>query len=290
MIGWADTNGAAAGQGEAMTRADHAQRDEWLAWCRDRTESVTSPTGNLALVAYEPVGPEPVLVGQIPAAAARAGNRDGIWLTASVQDKVTVDAEQVDGTAFVARLRPDGTPIIRWGRYSADVFSLDGTGYELRIYDAEASALRRFERIETYDYDPGLAVEGVFAPFGADGQVPWGFTRLSDSGHRKTVPGTITVPVGGASQQLLAFLDGDHLVIVFADGTTGTESYAPGRFLRLPRPAAAGPVTVDFNRAFVPPCGFSDFYSCPVPPPQNRLNTPVRGGERGVRWKAARLT
>ncbi|PWJ42455.1 Protein of unknown function [Quadrisphaera granulorum] len=82
---------------------------------------------------------------------------------------------------------------------------------------------------------------------------------------------------------LVAFLDGDALVFVFADGTTGIKAYAPGRFLRLDRPSGSEAV-LDLNRAFILPCGFSDWYSCPLPPPENRIEAHVRAGERRVLW------
>lgn len=74
-------------------------------------------------------------------------------------------------------------------------------------------------------------------------------------------------------------------MLVFADGTTGDETYAPGRFLRLPDPSPDGEIEVDFNYAIVPPCGFSDYYSCPIPPPQNRIVVPVTAGEKKAIWK-----
>jgi uncharacterized protein (DUF1684 family) len=107
----------------------------------------------------------------------------------------------------------------------------------------------------------------MFTPYDATDPVPWSFTRASDSGRAKRVPGTIIVNVEGTSYELLAFLDDDHLVLVFADATTEGESYTPGRFLRVPRPKARDTIAVDFNYAFIPPCGFSDFYSCPIPVP-----------------------
>lgn len=256
-------------------------------WQRERRAYVTSATGNLALVDYQPVTAEPAEVRGLPATVARADG-EGAMLTASAADGVRVDGEVVDGTVFVHRLRPDGTPLVSWDRYSVDVFSLDGTDYELRIYDSLAPNLANFDHIEYYPEDPALAVQATYRAHERPEQVAWDFTRSSDSGHGKQVPGILEITVGGRTYELLAFLDGPMLVLVFADGTTGAESYAPGRFLRMPRPEGPGDVTVDFNRSFIPPCGFSDFYSCPIPPPQNRIEAPIRAGEKKVHWKRPR--
>lgn len=264
--------------------------EEWLAWQHERAAYVTSPTGNLALVAYQPVvSAEPVAVEEdIPATVALAPGREGVLWHTEPGSGVTVGGEPLSGTTFVGRLRPDGTPIVHWGTTSVDVFSLDGSDYELRIYDTQAETLGDFAGIEYYPYDPDLVVPATYERYAATDDVPWDFTRSTDSGHLKKVPGVVRVPVGGVEYELLAFADGGLLVLVFSDGTTGVESYAPGRFLKLPLPEAGGALTLDFNRTFIPPCGFSFFYSCPVPPPANRIAAPVRGGEKRVRFHSDR--
>lgn len=266
---------------------DHA------AWRAERTAYVTSPTGNLALVAYQPVtcaDPVPIEEG-IPATVALVADQDGregVLVSATAEAGVTVDGTPVAGPTFVERLRADGTPIVRWGTKSFGVFSLDGSDVELRIYDSASEGLADFEEIECYPPDPKLVLPATYERYAETGDVPWDFTRSTDSGHLKKVPGVVRVSVDGVAYELLAFADSGLLVIVFADGTTGSESYAPGRFLKLPLPDAGGALTLDFNRAFIPPCGFSDFYSCPVPPPQNRIAAPIRAGEKRVRFRSDR--
>lgn len=256
---------------------------EYETWKAERHAYVTSPTGNLALVGYQPVGAEPQRIDGIPA-TVRTADTGGVWIAADTADRVTVDGAIADGETYVERLRPDGTPIVAHGGRSLDVFSLDGTDIELRIYDRDADALRTFDRIDAYPYEPGLRVAGRFRPYDGAVDVVWDFTRSTDTGHAKRVPGEIEVELDGDTYELLAFLDGDVLVLVFADGTTGQESYAPGRFLRLASPDDEGRVPVDFNRAIIPPCGFSNSYSCPLPPAQNRVAAPIRAGERRVLW------
>lgn len=258
---------------------------DYQAWQTERHTYVTSPTGNLALVNYQPVSAEAKPIEEIPATVRREGAEEGIRLTAKKEDNVTVDGQVVDGEVMVGRLQADGTPIVKHGHYSLDVFSLDGSEYEMRIYNAEADHLKKFDRIDYYDYDASLVIEGTYRAHDATDEVAWDFTRSSDSGHTKKVPGIIDVSVDGQNYSLAAFTDGPLLVLVYADGTTGKESYAPGRFLKMPLPNESGKVTIDFNQTFIPPCGFSYSYSCPIPPPQNRIAAPIRGGEREVVWK-----
>ncbi|MFP3821779.1 DUF1684 domain-containing protein, partial [Bacillus sp. SIMBA_008] len=71
------------------------------------------------------------------------------------------------------------------------------------------------------------------------------------------------------------------LSAVFADGTNGLETYR-FRFLPVEEPADDGSAIIDFNRAYLPPCAFSDQFVCPLPLPGNRYSTPIRAGERVV--------
>jgi uncharacterized protein (DUF1684 family) len=70
---------------------------------------------------------------------------------------------------------------------------------------------------------------------------------------------------------------------VFADRTTGDATKPPSRFLIVPLPApsvlSAGRVTLDFNRAFLPPCAFSDHFNCPLPPAGHRFELAITAGE-----------
>jgi hypothetical protein len=70
-----------------------------------------------------------------------------------------------------------------------------------------------------------------------------------------------------------------ELFIMFADATSGHETYGAGRFLYIPLPAN-GTVVLDFNKAFNPPCALNDFATCPLPPFQNRLKLKVEAGEK----------
>lgn len=257
----------------------HLEYERWREW---RHAYVTSPTGNLALVGYQPVTTEPMAVEGMPVTVRPAD--DGVCASATGADDVDVDGVRLDGETYVDRLRGDGTPIVSCGSRAFDVFSLDGTDYELRLYDCAADTLSRFANIDAYPYNPEYVLDGRFRAYDQTTDVAWDFTRSSDAGHAKRVPGEVEVELDDKTYGLLAFLDGPALVLVFADGTTGPESYAPGRFLRLPLPDDQGRVTVDFNRSIIPPCGFSTSYSCPLPPPQNRVDAPVRAGERRVVW------
>jgi len=67
--------------------------------------------------------------------------------------------------------------------------------------------------------------------------------------------------------------------MIFADGTSGSETYPGGRYLYVPRPDSTGHTYLDFNKAYNPPCAFTEFATCLLPPAENRLDLAVKAGE-----------
>jgi uncharacterized protein (DUF1684 family) len=76
--------------------------------------------------------------------------------------------------------------------------------------------------------------------------------------------------------------EANDFFLIFKDATSGKDTYGGGRFLHVPRPNDLGEVQIDFNRAYNPPCGFTPYATCPVPPRQNWLSVPIKAGERKV--------
>ena len=75
-------------------------------------------------------------------------------------------------------------------------------------------------------------------------------------------------------------VEGNELFIIFADETSGVETYGAGRFLYTEKPNSAGTVVLDFNKAYNPPCNFTKFATCPLPPKANYLKLKITAGEK----------
>ena len=100
--------------------------------------------------------------------------------------------------------------------------------------------------------------------------------------HVYAAPGLLEFEVGGRPQRLTAF-NGKApgaLMVLFTDATSGITTYAANRALQVDPPAAAGTVTLDFNRAVNLPCAYTSFATCPLPPAENRLPVAVEAGEK----------
>jgi uncharacterized protein (DUF1684 family) len=95
--------------------------------------------------------------------------------------------------------------------------------------------------------------------------------------------GTLVFSLKGQPLRITAFHDlttpANHLSVMFSDLTSGTETYAAGRYLDLDQ-NTTGFYELDFNRAYNPYCYYNASYECPYPPPENRLKIPIRAGER----------
>lgn len=92
-------------------------------------------------------------------------------------------------------------------------------------------------------------------------------------------PGILRFTLEGKEYSLMPVIEDDHLFIIFRDLTSRTETYGAGRFLYAAAADKSGKVILDFNKAENPPCAFTSFATCPLPPQQNRLNVAIRAGE-----------
>ncbi|WP_203580037.1 DUF1684 domain-containing protein [Microbacterium hibisci] len=148
----------------------------------------------------------------------------------------------------------------------------------LRVFDPETPGRTRLRGILSFPFAEEWVLPGLFRP-AAEGEV--NVIRSVDGYEREEAAvGTVSLEVGGAPVELTVTGDpAQGLSAVIADATSNVDSYR-FRFLPIDGPAADGSVTVDFNRAYLPPCAFSDHYVCPLPPANNRLAVRVEAGER----------
>ncbi|WP_062301028.1 DUF1684 domain-containing protein [Demequina subtropica] len=148
----------------------------------------------------------------------------------------------------------------------------------VRLLDPSRAARAGLGAIERFAWDPGARIVGRFTA------VPSAPTpTLAVDGHRSTTiyDGVVAFEVAGAALELLVHRDGDELFGAFSDATAETEPYN-FRMIRLDGPRADGSVTVDLNRAYLPPSRFSPHFVCVTPPPGNRWPVAVRAGERRI--------
>ena len=92
--------------------------------------------------------------------------------------------------------------------------------------------------------------------------------------------------IDGQEAELTIFGSNDDYFMPFVDSLAGRETYGAGRYLE-PYPLGTGRFLIDFNYAYNPYCAYNDLYSCPFPPPENRLRVPIRAGEKTYAYEHA---
>ena len=159
-----------------------------------------------------------------------------------------------------------------------------GQRWGLRVRDHASPKIAAFRGMDHFPIDPSWRVAGRLRPAEAGERVEI-VDVTGDIGFEET-PGTVEFERDGQTWSL-ASLPGDdderRVWLVFGDATNGRDTYGGGRFLYSEPVADDGSVVLDFNLAYNPPCVFSEFATCPLPPPQNRLNLRIEAGERNYR-------
>jgi uncharacterized protein (DUF1684 family) len=179
-------------------------------------------------------------------------------------------------------LKPDSSgsaPVLSHGSLSFFVIKR-AARFGVRVRDRDAEALKSFKGIESFPLDPAWRLNAKFEAYTPKKKIEvpniLGTPEVQDS------PGSVVFVKDDKSYRLEALVGGakGELFLVFGDETNSKETYGGGRFLHTAPPSADGTVVVDFNRAINPPCAFSAYATCPLPPAANKLAMAVMAGEK----------
>ncbi len=266
---------------------------EIQAWQVRRIEGLKAPTGWLSVIGLDWLEPgensfgadstNAVVFPALPGVPSRAGSffLGGGTVRMEVVPGVQVTHEGEPVTSLVLSSGEGGRPAtahlasLRWQVIQRQ----DLIGIRLR--DTANAAIEAFEGIEMF-------------PVSLDWRIPARFDRydpprmievpnvLGQSSPQPS-PGAVVFRVGGKRFRLdvTGNPEGRSFSVVFGDETNGLESYGGGRFLTVEAPDENGRLYIDFNRAYNPPCVYTEFATCPLPPPQNKLPVRIEAGEMG---------
>jgi uncharacterized protein (DUF1684 family) len=277
-----------AGCGRKTDPAYVAEVDQWHA---TRLERLSSETGWLTLVGLHPLadgrnvigsGPEagvrmidkaPALVGEIVVTSGKAA------LLVDPDCEVLVVGREDEGAVSSLILATDllGPPTVLACR-SLVFYVIDRNGQLfLRVKDREAATLQNFTGIERFPVDARWRITARLEGEPGTVEVPDVLGNRSPS----STPGVLVFRLDGKEYRLTPTGEpGSPMFLVFGDATNGPATYPGGRFLTVDAPAADGTVTIDFNRAYNPPCVFTAYATCPLPSAGNTLPVAVEAGER----------
>jgi len=149
----------------------------------------------------------------------------------------------------------------------------------IRVRDSVSPNRLQFKGLKYFPVRADWHIQARFEPYVPEHRIP--IVNILGMTEEMTSPGAIVFEREGRSWRLDAILEapGDReLFVMFSDATSGQQTYGAGRFLYVGLPNADR-IEVDFNEAFNPPCAFTNFATCPLPPQQNRLALSVDAGE-----------
>jgi uncharacterized protein (DUF1684 family) len=202
----------------------------------------------------------------------------GYWFTPEAA--VQVDGQPVKGRIpFHADDAPAPTVITFDDGKGAMSLIHRGQRHALRVKHADAPARLHFGHLDYWPADTSWRITARFVPHDAGKTMP--VVDITGLTTEQANAGAVEFERDGRTWRLEALGEpGRPLFVIFADRTSGRGSYAAGRYIDLEVPDGKSQVVIDFNRAYNPPCAFTPFATCPLPPPENRLDLPVEAGEK----------
>ena len=272
---------------EAPAMSEHEQ--EVAAWRTGRIERLTAPDGWLSLVGLH----------WVPAGAAQTvGNGEGNQVDLGIGPEHLGRIEWADGKpwflvadgvgATVAgepatrvELLPElanAPVVVRFGSASLQMLQR-GEKFALRIKDSEASTRLKFSGIPHFDVAPSWRIEARFERYPEPRTIE--VATVVGTLEAYPNPGRIVFERDGKTHRIEALVEEgtEQYFLIIADRSSGKETYGMARYLYA-GPPEGDRIVVDFNKAYNPPCAFTAYATCPMPPEGNRLDLYVSAGEK----------
>lgn len=235
-----------------------------LAWLREGKNTVGSKAGSNVKL------PDSITaeVGIIDFKAGAA--------TLSVNTGVSVLADGQETQSVELKSDAEGKPtLVQIGDVSFTLIKREDR-YGIRVRDKNSPNRQKFTNLHWFPVDESYRVTADFEAYDAPKEIE--IPNVLGGTFKMKSPGLLKFKFGGKDYSLEPVEEGDKYFIIFNDLTSRTTTYQPGRFL-YSKKAENGKVILDFNQAYNPPCAFTEYATCPLPPAQNRLKTEIKAGE-----------
>ena len=271
-----------------VASADYVKSIE--AWRAARVGRLTTPNGWLAHIGRHKLSPGDNTVGtaddnsiKLAAGPPYLGTvtlKDGkVMMTPAPSALFEIDGQPARPAELV--YRGDKPTTVTFGTANFYVMQR-GDSLFLRVKDRTSERLRNFAGLDYFSIDPSWRVEAQWVPFDPPHQV--NITNMIGQVEPAPVPGKAVFTREGRTFELIPIDEGaeEPLFFVITDLTAGIETYDASRFVYAERPKD-GKIILDFNQAYNPPCAFTPFATCPLPPKENRMPVRVTAGEKNYR-------
>lgn len=246
-----------------------------LAWRQKREADLLAERGWLAVSGLPWLKEGETTVGSGEANTIRLGDGPKHW-GRILRLGPSVELHPEDGPS---RKITSADPPFQIGRTALQLIQR-GSLIGLRLWDPMNARKVEFKGLRWYEISPAHRVVGRLIPSVEPKTVK--IANVIGQINEFISPGVVEFELGGRKLRLTPVYETkaqDELFYIFKDLTAGKTTYGAGRFVYSGLPDAEGRVLIDFNRAYSPPCAFTDFATCPLPPLQNRLDLPIEAGE-----------
>jgi len=153
-----------------------------------------------------------------------------------------------------------------------------GDKYGIRLRDLNAPLVKEFQGIETFPINSDWKFNAWFDDYSPPKTIA--VPNVLGTIDNEKSPGALVFNKDGKEFKLDVLDGGNSYFVIFADETSGKETYGGGRFLYVPKADSTGKIFIDFNKSYNPPCVFTKYATCPLPPKQNYLKLRITAGEK----------
>jgi uncharacterized protein len=244
-------------------------------WRNDREARLKSPDNWLSVAGLFWLKPGENRVGSDPAARIVLPQR-----APALAGSVAFAAEKVVYQPLKGApvtLRPDSDDAVTVAGVKLSAIRR-GSRHAIRLRDNNSEYRTKFTRLDWFPIDPGWRIDARYTPL-ARPRTTY-FDSITGDKQEMIIPGTVEFTKNGRTFRLSPVLEGDELFFVIRDRTAGKTTYPAARFLYAKLPDKAGAIELDFNKTYNPPCAFTPYATCPLPPRENRLPIAIEAGER----------
>ena len=266
----------------AMSAQPTSYSDSIRAWQRHRDKGLRAPDSWLTLVGLFWLKQGDNTIG------AASGN-DFVLPSHSAPEHVGklhlagekiefIPAAAVLGTPRILSYDDNKPSVVKAGSVSFFVIKR-GDQFAVRAKDSESPVLKHFTGMQYFPINPAFHFQATLVPDVK--KIP--ISNVLGKTEEQESPGFVEFAYAGKQYRIRPIYEGEGaqktLFFLFSDLTNATSTYQAGRMLNTPLPKD-GKVDLDFNRAYNPPCTFTPYATCPLPPKENRLDLAVEAGEK----------
>ncbi|MCB0666617.1 MAG: DUF1684 domain-containing protein [Saprospiraceae bacterium] len=201
-------------------------------------------------------------------------SNDSVWMTAPAEKGVMINGVTVTKILLVPA---SDLQVCTLGRSQWFVIQR-GSRFLIRLRDTQHPARTALTHIPYYPIDENWKLTATFHPYETPKSLA--LPNALDMIINNESPGYLKFSYHGEEFQMLTLEEGDELFLLFYDQTSGVETYGGGRYLYADKPVAGETTVLDFNKAYSPPCAFTEFATCLLPPQENRYPFAITAGEK----------